>query len=77
MLVKFTQDRRSLRKGYVSVYINPSHVSAIIRNDCAFDEDNKTAIIMENGEKIVVQDYPEEVSRQLSKAEKDTHESNI
>jgi putative NADH-flavin reductase len=66
-MIKLTQDRRALREGYGSVYINPAHVSAVVRNQSHFDTDNKSMIILENGEKITVQDYPEAVIAALEK----------
>lgn len=68
-MIALTQDRRAMREGYETVYINPEHVSAVIRNPSHFDTDNRSVIILENGEKITVKDYPDVVIAALAKEE--------
>ncbi len=68
-MIRLIQDRRAMREGYSSVYVNPDHVSAVVRNQSLFDEDNKSIIILKNGEKITVQDYPDKVISALTAKE--------
>lgn len=65
-MIALQQDRRAMRQGYATIYVNPAEVSAVVCNENRFDEDNQSIVILNNGTKIPVQDYPSAVIKILN-----------